>query len=81
VEPDSNILCFRYKSNDEKYNNSINSLIRSALLNNGKFYIVQTTLNEKIFLRVSLMNPFTDKEDMMSLLKKILELAGQLENA
>jgi L-2,4-diaminobutyrate decarboxylase len=81
VEPDSNILCFRYKAREEKHNNHINTLIRSALLDDGKFYIVLTTLNEKIYLRVSLMNPFTDKDEMMALLKSILKIADQLESS
>jgi L-2,4-diaminobutyrate decarboxylase len=48
--------------------------IRNKLLNDGKFYIVQTTLREKTYLRVSLMNPLTTLEDLKELLEETLKI-------
>ncbi len=73
VEPESNIVCFRYVGrgiNPENYN-TLNASIRQKLLEGGRFYIVQTTLREKLYLRVSLMNPLTTIEDLKALLTEI----------
>jgi L-2,4-diaminobutyrate decarboxylase len=73
VEPESNIVCFRYiekgKNNTEL--NALNSEKRAEILRGGRFYIVQTTLREKVFLRVSLMNPLTSENDLEALLDEI----------
>lgn len=72
VEPESNIVCFRYvgEGSSENYN-SLNTSIRQKLLEDGRFYIVQTTLREKLYLRVSLMNSLTTIEDLKALLSEI----------
>jgi len=71
--PQSNILCFRWvergKSDEEL--NVLNAKVRQLLLEDGTFYIVQTKLNGIHYLRTSLMNPFTTKDDLGELLKKI----------
>jgi L-2,4-diaminobutyrate decarboxylase len=70
IEPESNIVCFRLtppkSSPIERTSkiNDLNSAIRKQLLQEGKFYIVQTTLNENVYLRVSLMNPLTTVSDL-----------------
>jgi len=75
VEPESNIVCFRYLSDDIQKSNELNLNIRRAILEDGKFYIVQTVLNEIVYLRVSIMNPFTDEGDLVDLLDLIENLA------
>jgi len=77
VLPASNIVCFRFFDKDiaDKELNSVNAGIRQQLLEEGDFYIVQTILNGKIYLRTTLMNPFTTKENLKSLISKILEIA------
>jgi L-2,4-diaminobutyrate decarboxylase len=80
VEPQSNIVCFRYAgegSSSENYN-TLNAAIRQRLLEEGKFYIVQTTLREKLYLRVSLMNPLTTVEDVRALLEEVKKIAKQI---
>jgi L-2,4-diaminobutyrate decarboxylase len=67
VIPECNIVCFRLK---DKQDIEIQE-IRQKLLNDGKFYIVQTILREKTYLRVSLMNPLTTIEDLVELLEEI----------
>lgn len=73
VEPDTNIVCFRYveadKSDDEL--NEINKKLRQRLLEDGSFYIVQTKLNNKIYMRTTIMNPGTTKTDFENLLTYI----------
>jgi L-2,4-diaminobutyrate decarboxylase len=80
VEPESNIVCFRYvgkETNSENYN-SLNASIRQKLLTDGRFYIVQTTLREKLYLRVSLMNPLTTIEDLKALLAEIEAIVKEI---
>lgn len=74
IEPESNIVCFRYVGNKTLNLNELNSQIRRKLLEQGDFYIVQTTLSEQLYLRVSLMNPLTTIEDLNTLLEEILML-------
>jgi L-2,4-diaminobutyrate decarboxylase len=77
LQPESNIVCFRYLKAGERTLNEINSQIRSRLIEDGKFYIVQTELNEKLYLRVALMNPLTQVADLEGLLNEI-EMVSQL---
>lgn len=72
-EPESNIVCYRYigsgKTDDEL--NRLNADIRRKIIESGKFYIVQTQIDNKTYLRSVLMNPFTSRSDMEELLKEI----------
>jgi len=75
-QPDSNIVCFRY--NDQTRNpNLLNAYIRKGLLNKGEFYIVQTKLKGKLFLRVTIMNHLTDLQILIKLLDEIELIASQ----
>lgn len=80
VEPESNIVCFRYvgQGTDRDTYDEINTTIRRQLLNDGRFYIVQTTLRGRVYLRVSLMNPLTTEDHLLVLLKEIELLAAPL---
>ena len=71
VQPDSNIVCFRAVKGDERETNEWNIMVRKNILRDGKFYIVQTKLNGRVYLRVSLMNPFTNAADLRELLDSI----------
>lgn len=77
IEPESNIVCFRLKSSKNDLN-ELNSTIRKQLLQEGKFYIVQTTLNENVYLRVSLMNPLTTVSDLNALLNEVENIGNQI---
>lgn len=77
IEPESNIVCFRLTPSNINLN-EINSAIRKQLLQEGKFYIVQTTLKENIYLRVSLMNPLTTETDLNALLDEIERIGNQI---
>jgi L-2,4-diaminobutyrate decarboxylase len=77
IEPESNIVCFRLTPSNINLN-ELNSAIRKQLLQEGKFYIVQTTLNDNIYLRVSLMNPLTTETDLNALLDEIEKIGNQI---
>lgn len=73
TQPDSNIVCFRLLANgyDEKELNTLNETIREKIKVDGEFYIVQTVVNGNIYLRLTIMNPFTTIEILKDLLKKV----------
>ena len=79
-EPESNILCFRIFNKDKSQTelNKLNSSIRKQLLSEGKFYIVQTVLNGSIYLRVTLMNAFTNIKILGELIEEILSIKTRL---
>jgi L-2,4-diaminobutyrate decarboxylase len=76
--PDANIVCFRCHpaGADKDSLNQLNTRIRTILTEEGKFYIVQTNLKGDVYLRVSLMNPFTDTNTLNDLLNEIEQIAA-----
>lgn len=76
VEPESNIVCFRYapQGHNSINLNQINSAIRDKIIKGGSFYIVRTELNEKIWLRLTIINPLTSETDLKELLQRIKEI-------
>jgi len=70
ANPACNIVCFRLKNKQDAEIQEV----RRELLENGKFYIVQTILRERTYLRVSLMNPLTTIDDLEELLVDILKI-------
>ena len=74
--PESNILCFRYFREDlrEEELDDINLRIRESIARDGEFFIVQTRVDGRLFLRTSLMNPFTNEDELRGLLRKIKKL-------
>ncbi|TMM53739.1 aminotransferase class V-fold PLP-dependent enzyme [Maribacter algarum] len=75
IEPDSNIICFRYVDTNLNLNtlNEINANIRQQILEEGEFYIVQTKLRGIHYLRCTTMNPFTTEKHFRILLEKVKE--------
>jgi len=71
--PQSNIVCFRYVQSEmtEEELNGLNAKIRQKALEEGRFYLVQTRLKEKQFLRCTLMNPFTTPGHLQELLNHL----------
>ncbi len=83
VEPESNIVCFRHlppggpageEERDEAQRN-----IRRRLLERGGFYVVQTKLAGKQWLRCTLINPRTTMADLEALMDEIRAVAGPRE--
>lgn len=83
LKPDGNIVCFRFKP--EGFNGNLcvlNAEIRKKILLDARFYVVQTQVLGQVYLRVTLMNPFTEINDLNDLLLLIRELGnGIMENA
>jgi L-2,4-diaminobutyrate decarboxylase len=75
VEPTCNIVNFRYIDSSVKDLNGFNGMLRQKLTETGEFYIVQTVLRGKTYLRVSLMNPLTKITDLEELISKLSEIA------
>ena len=76
-EPESNIVCFRYKATENS--SRFNAAIRQQLLEEGRFYIVQTILHGELYLRISLMNPLASEKELEDLLREIEQKATDLE--
>ena len=72
-QPESNIVCYRYIRSDKSdvELNQLNADIRKKLIESGKFYVVQTTIDNKTYLRSAMMNPFTSETDMEELILEI----------
>lgn len=79
TSPEANIVCFRYGPPGVAGAalDQLNSRIRRQLLEQGDFYIVQTILNDQVYLRTTLMNPFSTEKELVALLKEIEETAVQ----
>ncbi|HOO98124.1 MAG TPA: aminotransferase class I/II-fold pyridoxal phosphate-dependent enzyme [Bacteroidales bacterium] len=81
INPDSNIVCFRYNpggiTNEEL--NRLNAAIRDKIIKDGIFYIVRTELEDKLWLRVTVINPLTTEEDLSMLLDTIETAAAGIQ--
>ena len=75
--PESNIVCFRHLKEgvSQEELNKHNELLREKLIADGSFYIVKTMAGDSVWLRVTIINPLTDKEKLENLLYKLREIA------
>lgn len=73
LEPKSNIVCFRYKPEGRDIE-EVNRQIAEKLLEDGSYYVVNTAVRGQFYLRITLMNPFTDRECMEELIARIKEI-------
>jgi L-2,4-diaminobutyrate decarboxylase len=74
VEPEANIVCFRYGSDDD-----LQIRLRNLLLREGRFHISSTEFAGARYLRLALMNPDTDETILDEMLDRIEELAAAEE--
>jgi L-2,4-diaminobutyrate decarboxylase len=74
VEPESNIVCFRFLKKGETDLDGLQKRIRRAMLEKGSFYIVQTELSGRHWLRCTLINPRTTLADLEALLAEIRKI-------
>jgi L-2,4-diaminobutyrate decarboxylase len=75
VWPEANIVNFRYTGGSPDQWNAQNTSIREKLIQDGAFYVVQTTIKSDRYLRCTVMNPLTKEEHFKGLLKAIEELS------
>jgi L-2,4-diaminobutyrate decarboxylase len=73
VDPECNIVCFRYRpaefSGDDAMLDALQATIRRGVIASGDFYPVQTRLHGRLWLRTTLMGPFTTIDDLERLLQ------------
>lgn len=67
VEPDCNIVCFRDPARDDAWHEEA----RRTLFRRGSFYLVQTKLRGKVFLRTTLIHPDTNEQDLVELVREL----------
>jgi L-2,4-diaminobutyrate decarboxylase len=81
--PECNIVVFQYlpKSLRDGSTADVGRLqqeLRSRLVKSGEFYIVQTNLNGRAALRVTLMNPLTTEQDLTALLDELRSIGQDI---
>jgi L-2,4-diaminobutyrate decarboxylase len=75
VDPEANIVCFRYAPGGTADLDALQLAIREEILRRGDFYIVKTTLPTGIYLRITIMNARTTEDDLRALLDAIRDAA------
>jgi L-2,4-diaminobutyrate decarboxylase len=75
VAPESNIVCFRHTPGETSDLDELQRRIRREVVESGDYYLVQAEIHAAIWLRCTIMNPFTDDEDLQRLLA-VLRDAG-----
>lgn len=76
--PDCNIVCFRYRpggpvdSADDL--DHLNAMLRAQLVAETDFYVVQTRLNGRVYLRCTFTNPLTESKHTTDLLDALQHL-------
>jgi len=92
-QPESNILCFRYlggdgkrdrKSSsplDEKRTDELTRAVRPLYNKKGSGWITATVLDGRPVLRVTMMNPRTNRDHVRALLDGLVVRAKELESA
>lgn len=76
-----NAVVFRYLPkdiSDPVETDALNIAIKSGLLLSGKAVIGQTVVNDRAFLKFTLLNPVTTIDDVTGLLRKIKQLGKKL---
>jgi L-2,4-diaminobutyrate decarboxylase len=77
--PDGNIICFRFIPKLNQEINQFNYTIRKTLLEEGAFYIVQTVVKGRAFLRITVINKETTEVHLDKLLEAVERVALELE--
>ena len=77
VEPEANIVCFRHLPRDGTDLDAHQVRIRQALRAAGDFYVVQTRLPRGVFLRTTIIQPATRREDLAALLEAVRAAAAR----
>jgi Glutamate decarboxylase and related PLP-dependent proteins len=73
MQPQTNIVCFRHLAagiNASELNRH-QAEVRKGLVESGGFHLTQVELHGTLWLRTTLMNPFTQEEDLQALLDAV----------
>ena len=82
MQPQTNIVCFRHISSgltNEALNNH-QSRLRQHIVQSGEFHLTQVELHGQVWLRTTLMNPFTGPDDLDALIN-LIEKVSRENNA
>ncbi|KAA3614570.1 MAG: aminotransferase class V-fold PLP-dependent enzyme [Planctomycetota bacterium] len=79
LEPQANIVCFRHRPPAGRDWNQHQRDLRRRLIEEGRFFLVQTDLGDRTYLRCCFMNPRSEASDWMALLER-LRLLGNLQH-
>lgn len=71
--PESNIICFRYKSGPDS--NEFQLYLRNEIVKLGDFYITSTEISGVRYLRMTVINALTDKVHIKKLLHSLKHIA------
>ncbi len=71
-EPVFNIFCFRHRSDDDT-----NAALRETLIRSGHAWITSTLLKGQRVLRVTMINPSTERSDVDRMLAALRAIAAQ----
>jgi L-2,4-diaminobutyrate decarboxylase len=77
TEPMANIICFRYKDATTQDMDQLQKTLRARILNDQSFYITQTEVNGKTYMRCTIINPHTSIVELRELIEKIKEVASK----
>ena len=80
IEPQTNIVCYRYRGKQTEKRDELNRQIRQRLLETGDFYIVQTVLNDEVWLRSTISNPLTQDRHFDELINQIRQVADEIQH-
>lgn len=72
--PELNIFCFRHRSDDET-----NAELRERLIRSGQAWITSTLLKGRRVLRVTMINPRTERADIDRMLEALRKLVRNYE--
>jgi len=76
--PQSNIICFRFTPRGNHDMDLLNRKVREELLSTGEFYIVQTTIEDRVWLRTTVANPFTRISHFENLMNEIRQIGNDI---
>ncbi|WP_306599427.1 aminotransferase class I/II-fold pyridoxal phosphate-dependent enzyme [Geothrix sp. 21YS21S-2] len=67
VRPEGNIVCFRAGGGGDAFQ----SAAREAIVREGSFHLVKTQLRGRTWLRTTLINPLTTRDDLTALMDRL----------
>jgi L-2,4-diaminobutyrate decarboxylase len=77
MQPQTNIVCYRYcGSVSKEAMNDLQDFIHQEVLKCGLFWISKVSFKEQVWLRSTLMNPFTGEREMDELLAHIVKISA-----
>jgi L-2,4-diaminobutyrate decarboxylase len=76
LEPECNIVCFRHHCPEGEDSDAHQERIRGVVNASGDFYVVQTKLRGATWLRCALMNPATERSDLLAMLAALRSAAA-----